>query len=190
MNHRSGGTVARVEDDLDAALELELLGDFIEIDEIRRFAGGDNCNMTRLALNLSGYVNGVAKRHAETTRRMFPGYRVRAITNGVHPATWTSDAFARLYDHYVSGWRHEPEMLVRADCCIPNGEVWQAHAEAKQSLLDEVAARAGVALDPALPVLGFARRMTAYKRPELLFRDLPRLAGIAGRLAVELSLHA
>src|SRR3974390_3310129 len=36
-----------------------------------------------VVLNLSDYVNGVAERHAETTERMFPGYRVHAITNGV-----------------------------------------------------------------------------------------------------------
>ena len=34
--------------------------------------------MTQLALNLAGYINGVARRHAETTRQMFPGYRVHA----------------------------------------------------------------------------------------------------------------
>ena len=33
--------------------------------------------------------------------------------------------------------------------------------------------------DPALPILGFARRMTDYKRPDLLFTDLDRLARIA-----------
>jgi len=42
----------------------------------------------RLALNLSEYVNG-AKRHAETSQKLFPGYRMHAITNGVHPFTWT-----------------------------------------------------------------------------------------------------
>ena len=35
------------------------------------------------------------------------------------------------------------------------------------------------ALDPGLPILGFARRMTAYKRPDLLFTDLERLQAIA-----------
>jgi glucan phosphorylase len=50
--------------------------------------GADCLDMTRLALNLSEYINGVAKRHAEISRRMFPGYRVHAITNGVHPHTW------------------------------------------------------------------------------------------------------
>ena len=47
-------------------------------------------NMTELALRHSRYVNGVAQRHGDVTRKMFDGYDVRAITNGVHAATWTS----------------------------------------------------------------------------------------------------
>lgn len=66
-------------------LVTRILGEFIETDELRRLAGIDRLNMTRLALNLSEYVNGVAKRHAEVSTKLFPGYRVHAITNGVHP---------------------------------------------------------------------------------------------------------
>ena len=61
------------------------LGEFIDPSTLRRLAGSDNLNMTCLALNMSEYVNGVAKRHAETSRLMFPGYRVHSVTNGVHP---------------------------------------------------------------------------------------------------------
>jgi starch phosphorylase len=39
----------------------------------------------------------------------------------------------------------------------------------------------GVALDIEKPIIGYARRMTAYKRPELIFSDLDRLARIARR---------
>jgi starch phosphorylase len=34
-------------------------------------------------------------------------------------------------------------------------------------------------LDPHIPIIGFARRMTAYKRPDLLFSDIERLKAIA-----------
>src|SRR5690606_10488602 len=95
------------------------LDDIVDRDTLRTFAGENELNTTRLALNLSEYVNGVAKRHAETSRRMFPGYRVSAITNGIHPHTWAHPAFAALYDRHVPGWQVEPELLVRADCCIP-----------------------------------------------------------------------
>lgn len=140
--------------------------------------GADVLNMTHLALNLSDFVNGVAKRHAEVSRRMFPGYEVRAITNGVHPYLWTAESFRALYDRYVSGWALEPELLVRADA-IPPEALIAAHESAKRALIERVRALTGVALEAGKPILGFARRMTAYKRPDLLFSDLVRLRHIA-----------
>ena len=68
---------------------------------------GDMLNMTYLALNLSHYVNGVAKKHAEVSRHMFAEYQVDAITNGVHAATWTSPAFQALFDRHIAGWRED-----------------------------------------------------------------------------------
>src|SRR5437016_1694870 len=54
---------------------------------------GASLNMTYLALGLSTYVNGVAKLHGETSRKMFPQVPIEAITNGVHAATWAAPAF-------------------------------------------------------------------------------------------------
>ena len=161
------------------ALVQRVLGGFIDLATLKQLGGEDNLNMTRLALNLSEYVNGVAKRHAEISRRLYPGYRVHAITNGVHPFTWTSASFARLYDHHLPGWCHEPELLVRADA-IPDQAIWNAHQEAKATLLAKVHELTGVDLDPSVALFGFARRMTAYKRPDLMFSDLSRLRQIAG----------
>jgi starch phosphorylase len=163
------------------ALVQRVLGEFVDLPTLKRLAGEDELNMTRLALSTSEYVNGVAKRHAETSRRLFPGYRVRAVTNGVHPFTWTHPEFARLYDVHLPGWCHEPELLARADCSIPPDALWQAHAQAKQALIEQVRARTAVSFGPTVCTLGFARRMTAYKRPDLLFTDILRLKGIAGR---------
>jgi starch phosphorylase len=158
-----------------------LMGTLVEMAIVQQLAGENDLNMTCLALNLSEYINGVAKRHAEVSRNMFPGYNVHAVTNGVHPFTWTSPSFHALFDTHLPGWCHEPELLVRADCCLSDGQVWDAHQAAKRLLLDKVKALSGVQLDPEVPLLGFARRMTAYKRPDLLFADLQRLAAIAQR---------
>ena len=158
-----------------------ILGDLIELDQLRRLAGEDRLNMTHLALNLSGYVNGVAQRHAETARHLFPGYRVRSITNGIHVGQWAQPAFARLFDDAAPNWRHEPETLIRADR-LDDDAVQQAHQEAKTALIKEVGTRAGRMLDPNKPILGFARRMTGYKRPDLLFSDPERLRAISRHL--------
>lgn len=161
-------------------LVQRVLGEYVDLPVLKQLAGAAELNMTQLALSMSDYVNGVAKRHAETSRRMFPGYQVRAITNGVHPFAWTAPGLARLYDAHVPGWCHEPELLVRADG-IADEAIWEAHREAKEALLGKVATLTGVRLEADIATLGFARRMTAYKRPELLFSDLERLARIADK---------
>jgi starch phosphorylase len=167
------------QDRFDYNLVARVSGDIIDPATLRSLAGEDVLNMTRLALNLSEYVNGVAIRHAEVAAQMYPGYRVHAVTNGVHPHTWTASSFARLYDRHLQGWRHEPELLRLADCGIADSDIWSAHLEAKQLLVSEVLKLTGIALDPQVAILGLARRMTAYKRPDLLFTDMDRLREIA-----------
>jgi starch phosphorylase len=156
------------------------LSDYVDAAELRQLAGDDRLNMTRLALNTSGYVNGVSKRHAQTTAHMFPGYDVRAITNGVHAPTWTHASFTRLFDRAFPQWALEPEVLERADQ-LPDDAIWAAHQEAKRELIGRVKEMSKVELRPDLPVIGFARRMTEYKRAGLLFEDVERLAEIAHR---------
>lgn len=157
-----------------------LLPDFVPLDILKQLAGHEHVNMTRLALNLAGYVNGVAQRHAKTTAHLFPGYRIHAITNGVHATTWTHSAFAALYTSFIPRWLHEPELLVRA-LQLPEDDLWRCHQIARQDLVDMVRERTGTTLAADVPILGFARRMTGYKRPVLLFEDLERLAAIAGQ---------
>jgi glycogen phosphorylase len=155
-------------------------GAIISIDELRSYAGSEKLDMTRLALNLSTFINGVAYRHAETTRTMFPGYDIRAITNGIHSETWAHGAFAALYDAELPRWWHDPEILVRADQ-LSDDAVWSAHQAAKHDLNRAVEELTGAQLDPGLPIIGFARRMTGYKRPNLLFSDIDRLTAIAAK---------
>jgi starch phosphorylase len=163
-----------------------VLRGYVETDQLRLIAGRESLNMTRLALHLSGFVNGVADRHARTATKMFPGYRIRAITNGVHLPTWTHPAFAELFTRNFPAWAYEPEILVRADQ-LADELVWEAHRKAKTELIEQLA-RLGKPLDPDLPLIGFARRMTAYKRPDLLFTDIRRLKEIAARHPFQLIL--
>lgn len=160
------------------SLVHRILGDYLEIDEIKHFGGRDELNMTQLALNLSGYVNGVSERHAETVKQIFPGYRVRAITNGVHPATWTHPKLASLYQKSLPQWAVEPEVLERADQ-LSDEAIWNAHQEAKGDLLALIKRCGGLEMRADVPLIAFARRMTAYKRPDLIFSDINQLTGIA-----------
>jgi starch phosphorylase len=151
---------------------------------LKEIGGYDYLNMTLLGLNLSEYVNGVAKKHMEVSRNMFPGYEIAAITNGVHSYTWTFDSFKRLYDKYLPGWANEPELFVRIGR-IPDEETWNAHIEAKRNLSDYIKAETGIEFNPEILTIGFARRATAYKRPHLLFSNFERLERIGtGKLQI------
>jgi starch phosphorylase len=167
-------------DRFDYALFERVLPGYIDLEQLRLLAGSDRLNMTQLALNLSGFINGVAVRHAETTTRMFPGYEIHSITNGVHVPTWAHRGFQALFDARNPEWRFDPEVMFAFDQ-FSDEQIWRAHQQAKVDLVELVALRTGVRLDPDRPILGFARRMTAYKRPDLLFGDLERLRRIHQR---------
>lgn len=170
--------VKTAHDKFDYPLAARILDEDIDVPLLRRYAGGDELNMTQLALELSDYVNGVARSHALLSSEMFPGHEVHAITNGVHPLNWTAPEFVALYNQSLPGWCHEPEILSRADR-IDNQRILAAHQACRLHLLERVHSRTGVTLDPAVPIIGFARRMTGYKRPELLFSSIERLRAIA-----------
>ena len=78
---------------------------------------------------------------------------------------------------------------------IPDAELWKVRAELRHDLFDYIRERmrrrwrdekvspnrivaAGAMLDPDALTIGYARRFTAYKRPELIFHDAERLARI------------
>jgi len=134
-------------------------------------------NMTYLAMQMSRFINGVAMRHGEISRHMFPHYTIDSITNGVHALTWTSAPFRTLFDRYIPEWRRD-NFYLRYAVKIPLIEVRRAHALAKQQLLAEIERR-GSSLDENVLTLCFARRATGYKRADLLFTNLDRLKSIA-----------
>lgn len=144
--------------------------------EIFTFEG--TLNMTFLALNLSHYVNGVAKKHQEVSQHMFGNYPIDAITNGVHTATWATPAFQALFDRAIPGWREDNASL-RYALKIPRRDVQAAHLEAKRTLLDRVRHDSGMRMKEDVFTIGFGRRATPYKRAGLLLRDTERLSRIA-----------
>jgi starch phosphorylase len=123
---------------------------------------------------------------------------VLAITNGIHMPTWLSTEMGRLFDEYLGPeWRErhdDPVTWVRvAD--IPDEALWTARNALRQYLFAFIRERArhrwrdehvsttrvvaaGTLLDPNALTIGFARRFTGYKRPELIFRDPGRLQSI------------
>jgi starch phosphorylase len=141
-------------------------------------------NMTYLALNLSHYVNGVAKKHGEVSRQIlvpkkeFIHYQIDSITNGIHAATWTSPSIAELFDRYIPGWREDNSSLRNVMGLSPDA-IWDAHAAAKKALLDFVNRQSEAEMNTDALTIGFARRATAYKRADLIFSDIERLRSLS-----------
>ncbi len=167
---------------------------------------GSQFNMTALALRTAGAVNGVSQLHGEVTKKMWapiwPGQPfeqlpVRALTNGVHVPTWMSLEIAQLLErHLGADWidRHDDPAFWNGIDRIPDEELWKARQSLRSYLFQFVRERArarwieeknparvvpsGTLFDPGTLTLGFARRFTGYKRPELIFTDAERLARI------------
>ncbi len=177
--------VAAAFDKFSYDLLSEVLNAEVPSEILKKYGGQDQLNMTLLALNLSKYTNGVTEAHMEYSRRLFPGYHIQEITNGVHSYTWTCGHFRRLFDKHINRWANEPELLVRVDA-IPDEELWEAHVKAKQDLLDFVHDTSGLQMDTEVLTLGFARRATEYKRATMIFSDIEKLEEIKSQGDIQL----
>jgi starch phosphorylase len=144
----------------------------------REFCPDNMLDMTYLALDNSHYINGVAKRHGKVAQQIFSKYDIHSITNGVHLATWAAPAFAKLFDERMPGWREDNSSL-RYALNLPKRDVWLAHRQTKDMLIEKVNELGGIGMEPDVFTMGFARRAAEYKRADLLFWDIDRLAEIA-----------
>ncbi|MFE3845658.1 alpha-glucan family phosphorylase [Thermoplasmatota archaeon] len=170
--------IAAGHDQFDILEAKHMIGDLLPESIIEEIKFEDKLNMTRLALFFSHYINGVAKKHKEISQQMFPGYSIQSITNGVHASTWVSKPFQNLFDEHISGWHSDPYML-RSAFSINKNEIWKKHLDAKKILIDFVNDRYNVGMNYNDFTIGFARRQTEYKRPELLISNPERLKEIA-----------
>jgi starch phosphorylase len=121
---------------------------------------------------------------------------ITSVTNGVHAPTWIAPAFQNLYREKIGNHWHEiirrPDDWAAAIETLSDDEVWTTHQTLKQLLIAFIRERTrskdtgdvdtihehtetrGL-LKPDILTIGFARRVAAYKRWDLLFSDLERL---------------
>lgn len=148
-------------------------------DEIRKYAGQNDLNMTKLALSMSRYINGVSKKHGEVSRNMFPGTKIDYITNGVHSRFWTNPHLTKVLDSFETDEIHWADSWFDKIWKLDADDLWRAHTKAKYDLLDYEKSNHYVLFDREILTIGFARRFTGYKRATLIFNDLEKLAKIA-----------
>jgi glycogen phosphorylase len=179
-----------------------------ELIELGRVGGDPNepFNMAYLAVRGSAAVNGVSRLHGEVSRRLFSplfpnvaqgeipiGY----ITNGVHVPSWESVESDALWERVCGECRWEGTLddLEAGLRRVSDRELWEFRSASRGRLVDyarlrlsqslaargcsaEEVAAAGEVLDPNCLTLGFARRFTAYKRPNLLLHNKERLVAM------------
>ncbi len=145
---------------------------------IREFAGDNELNMAQLAANLSGYINAVSRRHQKVSERLFPEKKIDYVTNGINTQRWVSRYLRELYNRSFPGWDQRPEKFKNI-FQLNSVALWTAHQRAKLDLLDYEKSHSHVLLDSKLLTIGWGRRITEYKRPTLIFKDLDRLGKMA-----------
>ncbi len=165
--------------------------------------GEEPFNMGYLAMRTCAWVNGVSALHGEVSRRIFqPLYPrwpqlevpVTHVTNGVHVPSWDSPWADALWTQACGKgrWLGTVESLGAAIAALGDHALWALVGEERRQLIEyarrrlarqlgqrgaheAVIAAAARVLDPGVLTLGFARRFTAYKRPNLLLHDPERL---------------
>jgi len=158
-----------------------------------------------LAMRMSGYANGVSRRHGQVSRHLFQVLYPRwpeaeipvgHVTNGVHVPSWDSAAADALWTSACGEerWVGMMEDTARITACTDE-TLWALRAKSRAELVGfvrerlyhqlsssglrrEVREAAHHVLDADTLTIGMARRFTEYKRPTLLLRDVKRFVRI------------
>ena len=163
----------------------------------------ESFNIAYLAIRGSGAVNGVSRLHGKVSRHLFeplfprwPADEVPVgyVTNGVHMPSWDSAEADDLWTKACGKdrWLVTTEPLEQDICRVSDANLWQFRIAASKSLVEYARERLSKQLavagapseaideakhlfDPNALTLGFARRFTTYKRPNLLLHNPERL---------------
>ena len=121
---------------------------------------------------------------------------ITSVTNGVHAPTWVAPVLQTLYENHIGQNWHEivrdSEKWREAVHFLSDTDIWKTHLSLKNLLIafirERTKAKETGELDtinehenthhlfsPDILTIGFARRVAAYKRWDLLFTDLQRL---------------
>ena len=183
------------------------LNEFLGMGRLNPKDANETFCMTVLALKCADKSNAVSRLHRHVSRKMWEnlwnGFPLNEIpisyvTNGVHVPSWVSQDMAELFDRYLGPrWRTDPSSEEIWDRVkdIPDEEIWRTHERRRERLvtfarnrLQKQLRRRGVSdaelqnirgvLNSKALTIGIARRFASYKRTDLIFRDIDRLAKI------------
>jgi phosphorylase/glycogen(starch) synthase len=181
--------------------------EFINLGKIHPGNKNERFSMSYLAANISQEINGVSKLHGEVTKiifsKLWEGYypeelHIGYVTNGVHCPTWTSKEWRILFQKECDADFLENQSnreIWNKISKISDKKIWEIRQKQKKRLIEYIKGRIDSywvkrredprrimkiknRLDKNSLTIGFARRFATYKRGDLLFRDIDRLAKI------------
>lgn len=188
--------------------------DFLRLGRVRPEDEDEAFGMTPLAIHSCRSTNGVSRKHGEVSRSLWQSMwadkavddvPITSVTNGVHAPTWVAPLLRDLFERRIgSDWAeviYDESKWRGGVAKITDAELWERHlllkerlvafvrhrtyhARAHQSESFEYREAARTMFDAKALTIGFARRIAAYKRWNLLLSDperLHRLIADAGR---------
>lgn len=157
----------------------EALKDYInDLDTEPLFNHDEEFNLSFISLKASRVVAAVSRKHKYVSENIFEGEKLEYVTNGVHHLRWISPYHKKLYTDFIRGWEEDPSLL-RNVTNIPDQIFVEAHRKAKEDLIDLVNSQSKASFSDNCFTIGIARRMTAYKRNQMILKDIDRLIHIA-----------
>jgi len=163
-------------------------------------------NMAFLAMRGSGMINGVSRLHGEVSRGifqlLFPRWPreevpVTHITNGVNMPSWDSAAADIVWTKACGKerWLNTMDTLKNDFKKVSDESLWQLRMEQTRQLIyyirirfakqlasvktsEQIIKQVDQLFSTDILTIGFARRFTGYKRPNLLLHDADRLSRI------------
>lgn len=135
--------------------------------ELQEELVGDQLSFTVSALRMCKKANAVSKLHARVARSMWEPFgldrKIIPITNAQHPGFWTDKGLLKAFET-------ENARALR-----------KRKKELKENLFKLVLDQTGKLFDPDVLTIVWARRFAAYKRADLLLRDLERFKRLLAR---------
>ena len=180
---------------------------FISLGRVHGDNRDEDFSMSHLAAKLSQQVNGVSRIHGKVSRDMFQhlyeGFEpdelhIDYVTNSVHYPTWTAPDMQELYSKTFGPdflqQQSDPQVWAKI-AQVKDAELVKVKQQQKKNLVGMLKRRLEKnmqlrhespqkimqtvnALNENALLFGFARRFATYKRAQLLFTDIDRLARI------------
>ncbi|GEM_PF-2130000 len=165
--------------------EYEHVEKYYKVPDIIKSISPEKLHTTLVLLKLSSYKNCVSWKHWLIIKKMFHDEDIDYITNGVH-TKWIEQPMRILYDKYIPRWFHHPEKFVYAGN-IDLEELKEAKQIIKKKLINVINSEAiyNKRFDKTSILLVLRRRITGYKRNDIVFKDIERIEEISKRYKVQ-----